>query len=220
MELPVHIKLTHEEAECSFTAYINFQVTPQVGHKIIIELESQLICQIIDIWHFLAPESNLIVTRPLVCSSYNELLTILDYFKASGKPTDFQSNVEPKSYYLFYRSVISALGLTEIVRPMLTNDPFRARVFVEVCRAIATASVLITLDHEVESLFGLVLCSKEPLAMLMVVQEFEEMINPDNLFKWDASDEAVEKCLTTAFEGMPNLPREFLPLCCRKSPAL
>lgn len=233
MILPTRITLRtgNDGPVCSFTALFKFNLVPQRGHKLIFVTPGhrQVGVVIDDVCHFV-PEGDdepvcLCFTTPLVIEEYDDLLRVVDWFKATYEVQDFSSMVEPEPYYKFYRRVAWLLGLSKTTGPKIGYDPQDVKVFAEACRSVILAELnpsdeetnfaLVGFNPSIRYLYELVLDRKreEPdgADMLLVIKTWEQLLNSSKMMQWSASDENCLKFARVVFARHPSIPPDHLP---------
>lgn len=225
MIVPIQIDLRVglKKQSCTFIAHVSLEAMPDVGHRLVIEHDRRQIgTTVSEICHFISETKNsyLLITHPIILSEYDEMLKILDWFKALYKVENiYASDADPELYYKFYRNLIHVLNLTNDPNPIVKYDPTSIKIFAEASRAVWAAEILKdNIPHEesflisrlngaIKTLHAMVLERKklEPdgANMLSLIKIWERTINQDSRIGWNAS---VQDCLSKAKEIFHNLP--------------
>lgn len=216
---------------CSFTALLNYSVSPHKGDRVLLQVPKygQVGVVVADVYHFAPlPDEDpacLLMTTPIITEHYDDMLSVLDWFKAVYDVEDIQAQEEPESYYKFYRNLIHVLGLTKTPQPVVDYDPVAIKVFAEACRAVVLAELkpspaevqiaLAGFNPTIQHLHELVLSrrQKEPggANMLAVVKTWEQLLNQKKLMPWVATIEDCLKFAQIVFARLPSIPPDRLP---------
>jgi hypothetical protein len=233
--LPVRFELRAglDGPACGFTAHLPFSVSPQPAHKILFDAVGQQGVTILTVYHFLPDKSSdeepptcLVVTAPLVLDSYDQMLKVMDWFKALYQVEDFQADRDqPEPYYSFYRSLVHVLDVKDQPQPLVAYDPTSIKIFAECCRAVVLAEynpgqeefqqATLGFNVLIERLHKVVLDhkSQEPdgADMLTVIKEWEAFLNPKKTLTWQAP---IDRCIAFAvllFSKLRSIPADRLP---------
>lgn len=132
---------------CNFTAHLHFAIRPFRGDKIIVSTPGKQSGVVVaDVCHFPGAGEDdagcLLTASPLVVDNYDEMLQVVDWFKATYQVDDFSAAEEPASYYKLYRTVVKTLDLGKVAAPIVGYSPSSIKLFAEVCRAALVAETI------------------------------------------------------------------------------
>jgi hypothetical protein len=231
--LPVRIELRAGPSgpACSFTTSLPFNIAPTVGHKVLFDVSKRQLGVVVgDVCHFVPSGGEeptcLVLTLPLSLESNDDMLRVLDWFKALYTIYDFKADCDrPDSYYSFHRSVIHVLGLTDDPQPKVGYDPTAIKVFAEACRSVLLAelapsivdwdAVNVGYNDMIVDLHRLVMSRRrvEPdgAEILGIIKIWEPMINPNKKFVWGASAADCIKQAKLVFAKLRSVPMDRLP---------
>lgn len=238
IQFPVRIELKDRSSDrsCSFTIFERFLSCPVKGDHIIIPAMPENFVNSIGHnyfvvagkFHFCCEEPSLLVAfAPYYVTKYDDMLRLLDWFKGQYKISDFKADSEPTSYYSFYRSVIRLFewDLSENPEDTVMMKIFSASVSSVLISEHFISSDLPISDDEyarvysensanIEVLLNIVLKRKQsddPIDLLSIIKEWESLINPTSILRWEASE---ERCLDAArfiFKRLKSIPIGMLP---------
>lgn len=235
MNLPTRIGLqvigSGGNPACSFTVFFRYVFTPSKGDRILLQIprQGQTGIAVAEVFHFVPVEEDepacLILTAPIVVDSYDNMLEILDWFKATYAIEGIQADAEPELYYKFYRNLVHILGLTKVAAPLVEYDAVSIKVFAEACRVVLlaelkpspdeTEAALVNFNPAVRHLHELVLGRRveEPdgASMLAVVKAWEFLINPKKSMQWLATVEDCFSYIKVVFDRLRSIPADKLP---------
>ena len=213
----IELKLADAHSICNFTIKAPFVATPAKGDIIIIEFKTRIALKIKSICHFVDdPICSLLVTDSIVCEDYDDILKHLDWFKAKYDVTDIQSEEQPRSYYVFYRTLLKLLGKTKDVNPTIKSDADSIKILAEVCRSILLAQISIDnasvsvndVSAQIESLHNDILRKKrsdsDKILLLDVIKTWEHKINTKN-WQWNVTDDSCHYWLLKSFSRLKSI---------------
>jgi|GEM_PF-2834471 len=236
IRFPVRIELKDRSSDrsCSFTIFEQFLSCPAKGDHIIIPAMPENLdptghnyFAVAGKFHFCCEEPSLLVAfAPYYVTKYDDMLRLLDWFKDQYKISDFKADSEPTSYYSFYRSVIRLLEwkLSENLKDTIMMKIFSSGASSVLISEHLMSSDLPISDDEytrvcsennanIEVLLNIVLKRKHdgPIDLLSIIKEWEPLINPTSILRWEASE---ERCLNAAkfiFKKLKSIPASILP---------
>ncbi len=233
MNLPTRVSLRvgPDGPTCSFTALLNYFIAPHKGDRVLLQVPKygQVGVIVTEVFHFVPlPDDEsacLLITMPIISEHYDDMLSVLDWFKAMYGVDDIQADNEPELYYKFYRNLIHVLGLTKTPQPVVDYDPVAIKVFAEACRAIVLAELkpspaelpvaLTGFNPTIQHLHELVLSRRqeEPdgANMLAIIKTWEQLLNQKKLMLWTATIEDCLKFAQVVFARLPSIPPDRLP---------
>lgn len=235
IQFPVRIELKDRSSDrsCSFTILEQFLVCPVKGDHVIISAIPESFVNghnyfaVVGKFHFCCEEPSILVAfAPYYVAKYDDMLRLLDWFKDQYRISDFKADSEPTSYYSFYRSVIRLLEwkLSENLK-----DTVMMKIFSSGASSVLISEHLISSDlpisddeytrvcsennANIEVLLNIVLKRKHdgPIDLLSIIKEWEPLINPTSILRWEASE---ERCLNAAkfiFKKLKSIPASILP---------
>jgi len=217
--LPVRVELqvgVHQGGPaCSLTlSDISFVFRPVSGDFVILakDTEEPFVLSIKAVAHYTEPTSVMVLTKPIHCESYDEMLETLDWFKARYQIEDFQSAEAPEPYYVLYRTVVHLLGIKDDV-PIVRYDPDLVKVLAETCRTIWIANMysrsgetngklplrsdilekLPDTNGQIETLHRIVFGNRQQKPngpeLRHVLKEWDESVNANRNLNWDVDDD-------------------------------
>ncbi len=227
MDLPVRLGLQvgSDGPTCAFTAFLPFAAPPGIGHWLIVKVPDPIDwimrVRVTDICHFLGNEESCLVTvgSPMMATDYDQLLTILDWFKATYKAEDISGSAEPEGYYRFYRSLLHVLDLTHVPSPTVGFEPEEIKLFAEACRAVVLAESQIDQDALNDMIVALhrMVSARKPFdpdgtPILGIVKVWEGRITKVlGELAWAASPEECIAAARSVFLRIKSIPPEKLP---------
>lgn len=240
LSLPVRVELqvgVHSGGPaCSLTLpNIPFSLKPAVGDYVLLceQTEQPFALCVKAVAHYTQPPSAIVLTRPIPCETYDDMLENLDWFKARYEVEDIQAEEAPEPYYVLYRTVVHLLEITDDVH-IIRYDPDRVKVLAETCRTIWIANLLScrentngrlplradvadllqSTNNQIEAFHRLVFGYRQQHPkgpdLRRVIKEWDSVVNPDGELNWNVDDDLCRFIGGVIFDRLKCEKPEFL----------
>ncbi len=194
-----------------------FLADPHVGDYILFESHRQLTTKVLYLCHYSPEPGYIIITEPIVCESYDDMLINLDWFKSTFSIVDIKSDDGPQSYYIFYRSVLQLLNRSSEVDPCVDTDPVSIKIFAEACRAVLVAQLGPDVDFNqiITDLHMLIIARKTNetcgVKILPIIKVWEQKINESGSIKWTVSLAQCRQAAKLIFSKLKSISSDRHP---------
>lgn len=224
-QYPCRIELkTKSNIVCSFTVNIDLNVEPHISDYLV--FNSEIMTKVSNFCHYLESDISIILTDPIILEDETRLFKVLDIIKSKYEIYDIKANKDPDSYYTFYRTVITVLGLSKDPDKVIECDPLLMKAIAEVSRSIIIATMLTELtdrsiidniknyNNEIKDLHMIMIenkaCNQGRLDLLSAFREWDKIINSGRTILWNLEIDIIKRVAHTVFKQFKSIPQDFI----------